>query len=320
MKDLDGQDICVLGGTGSIGTALIRRILEKSSPAKIRCVSNDEYSMWQTERRFGSGDGTPLRYILKDIRNPRAMKEVLRGVDILFMLACYKHVQYVEYSPQEAVDVNVNGNMNVIEEVLQNGRVQKVVNLSTDKVCYAHSTYGLSKHLIEKMVEWASFYRPVGQQITRFANTRFGNVIGSRGSVLEHWFDPKVDHIALRDPEHVRYFMRTDDAIDLVLKATKRMAGGETFIFKMPTVRIGDLAEVVSEMTEKPIKRIPALPGETKHQWLMMTDESVHRYEDDSGFVLHREFPPVEPKGYSTMDQKPLDEKGIKKLLKEWER
>lgn len=317
MSELSGQDICVLGGTGSIGTALIERLLE-IKPRRIRCVSNDEYSMWQTENRFGTGDEeNPMRYILKDIRNPTAMRELLRGVDVLFMLAAYKHVRYVEYSPQEAIEVNIVGNMNVIEEVLNNTRVKKVVNISTDKVCYAHSTYGLSKHIVEKVVEWASFYRPVGQQITKFANTRFGNVIGSRGSVLESWFNPAVKKIGLRDPEHRRFFMPTRSAVDLVLKCTDEMKGGETFIFKMPVVKMKDLALAASELTGKKIVNLPPVMGESKNQWLMMREESIHRMENDRGYVLHRHYPVMHPIEYSTEQQcASYDE--VKKMVEEW--
>jgi FlaA1/EpsC-like NDP-sugar epimerase len=313
-NELAGQDICVLGGTGSIGTALIDKLLQ-SGPKRIRCVSNDEYSMWQTEKRFGTG---PMRYVLKDIRNPTAMREVLRGVDILFMLAAYKHIQYVEYSPQEAIDVNIIGNRNVIDEVLLNGRIQKVVNISTDKVCYAQSTYGLSKAIVEKLVDWASFYRPVGEQITKFASTRFGNVIGSRGSVLEHWFDPETTHIGLRDPAHRRFLMPTGRAIDLVLKCTKEMRGGETFIFKMPVVEMGVLAQAASDLTGKKIIQYPPVEGEVNDHWLMTFEESLHRAEDTDGFVLHRKYPTCPPMDYSTKSQKAISYDETREMLMEW--
>jgi FlaA1/EpsC-like NDP-sugar epimerase len=304
----------VLGGTGTIGNALIDRLLV-SDPARIRCVSNDEYSMWLTERKFGTQG--PVRYILKDIRNSEAMRELLRGVDVLFMLAAYKHVKYVEYSPQEAISVNVMGNMNVVEEVLKNGRIQKVVNVSTDKVCYAHSTYGLSKHLVEKLVTWASFYRPVGEQFTKFASTRFGNVIASRGSVLEQWFDPRTKEIGLRDPSHRRFFMPTSKAIDLVLRCTREMGGGETYIFKMPVVEMGTLAEACSELTGKPVVDMPPLEGEVRDHWLMTYEESVHRLEDEDGFVLHRDFPANTPIDYSTRSQEPISYRDTVTMLEE---
>ncbi len=318
MKEIAGQDICVLGGTGSIGTALIARLLELE-PKRIRCVSNDEYSMWRAEKMFGPpSSGSPMRYVLKDIRDRHSMREVLRGVDILFMLAAYKHVQYVEYSPREGIMVNVIGNLTVIEEVLANDRVQKVINVSTDKVCYADTTYGITKRLAEKLVEWASFYRPVGEQTTRFANTRFGNVIGSRGSVIERWFDPRVQTIELRDPSHVRFFMSTSEAIDLLLRCLVRMMGGETFVFKMPCVRMGDMALVASELTGKPVKRIPPIPQEPTNQWLMTAEESIHRIEDDKGFVLHRNYPALPPMEYSTASLKPLERDEIREMLEEW--
>jgi len=666
LSEFEGQDICVLGGTGTIGTALIERLL-KENPRRIRCVSNDEYSMWQAERRFGrAGDGNPIRYILKDLRNRHAMREVLRGVDLLYLLAAYKHVQYVEYSPQEAIEVNVVGNMNLIEEVLANARIQRVVNIScldnetriwtkdglkqwdevvagaitltlnqngeieedavedvvsqaysgdmiqiktrsldmmltpnhkvllqfphnssplieesasqsmkracawipkgkwtgideawfslpipslkhfrgrtytvrncpaqvktadllyllgifigdgfisesdaifldipekdkarmkvlttldnmgisykcytgragqhiyfssralaevfsscgrgaknktipdwalrysprllhslfnglidsdghrgsmtvlssisprlmekcaelatkmglhftisiqknksisriegrvihsrnaflglfskpksrrgfirdhckkvhydgiiwcvrmkhnhnflaerngkffftgnTDKVCHAYSTYGLSKALVEKMIEWASFYRPREQRITSFANVRFGNVIGSRGSVLENWFSEDCKAITLRDATHRRFFMQTKDAIDLVLKCTAKMEGGETFIFKMPVVRMGDLAEAVSRMTGKEIVGVPHVEGEVQDQWLMTETESAHRMETKEGFILHRSYPSVAPTEYSTRSQTPLEQYDIMQLLEEWKK
>jgi len=300
MSEFSGQDVCILGGTGTIGTALIERLLQ-DNPARIRCVSNDEYSLWKTEKKFGAmSHENPLRYVLKDIRNREAMRELLRGVDVLYMLACYKHVQYVEYSPQEAIEVNINGNKTVIEEVLQNARVQKVVNASTDKVCYANNTYGLSKHIVEKLIEWAQFYRPVSEQITKFSNVRFGNVLMSRGSVLEHWFNPETKEIQLRDPFHRRFIMPTREAIDLLLKCTTQMKGGETFIYKMPVVQMGDLAEVVSELTKKPVVRVPVMLGEQEHQWLMTKDESIRRIEDDDSFTIHRNNPFVSPSEYST--------------------
>jgi len=318
LNDFEGQDICVLGGTGTIGNALIERLLPEK-PSRIRCVSNDEYSMWQTEQKFGKpGDGSPVRYVLKDIRNRHAIREVLRGVDILYMVAAYKHVQYVEYSPLEAIDVNVVGNANVIDEALANTRIQKVVNISTDKVCYPHSTYGLSKALIEKVVEWASFYRSTSDRITAFANTRFGNVIGSRGSVLEKWFDPDTKEIELRNAMHRRFFMQTNRAIDLVLKCTLEMKGGETFIFKMPVARMGDVAEAVSRLTGKDIVVAPEMQGETDDQWLLTLDESAHRKEDDFGFILHKDYPAVEQREYSTRSEIPLTQYQIMQMLKEW--
>lgn len=316
-SDFTNQDICILGGTGTIGTALIERLLEYN-PKRIRCVSNDEYSMWRTEKRFGpAGDGNPIRYVLKDIRNRHAMREVLHGVDILYLLAAYKHVQYVEYSPQEAISVNITGSETVIEEALFNARIHKVINCSTDKVCYASSTYGLSKHIVEKLMEWAQFYRPSTEQVTKFANTRFGNVLFSRGSVLEHWFSPETKFIELRDPEHRRFFMPTRSAIDLILHCTYHMKGGETFISKMPVFKMDTLAEACSDITGKPVMIVPAMIGEQKHQYLMTKDESVHMIEDKYGFVLHRNHPAVNPREYSTESQEPLGKEDANTMIRE---
>jgi len=272
-----GKKILVTGGTGSIGEAIIKQLL-KFKPSTIRILSNDENSIFELRRTLGGNP--PLTYIVGDVRDQDRLKLAIRDIDIVFHAAAMKHIDICEQNPFDAVKTNVIGTSNVIQaSLLEN--VSKFVFISTDKATNPSSTLGASKLLAERLTQDAGYYRGLGK--TQFSIVRFGNVIGSRGSVFQIFLDQirKGKSLTVTDPRMTRFIMSISEAASLILKVNQIAKDGEIFILKMPSVRIVDLAKSMIGVYKSryPGTKIPAIKiskvreRERLHEFLITQNE-----------------------------------------------
>ncbi|RKY23888.1 MAG: hypothetical protein DRP79_08555 [Planctomycetota bacterium] len=289
------RTILVTGGSGSFGKVIVRRLLERS-PRVVRVYSRDESKHFDMRHEFGKR--ADVRFLVGDIRDRGRLLRAMEDVEIVYHAAGLKHVVSCEYNPFEAVKTNIIGTQNVIDAAMH-VRAQKVIFTSTDKAVNPCNTMGTSKLMAEKLMTAANQYR--GSRRTIFATVRFGNVLGSRGSVVPHFMRQLREHrkITVTDPDMTRYVMSEAHAVDLVLKATELARGGEIFILKMPAIRVGDLAEVMVEdyaaanglpVESIEVQTIGAQPGEKPFEGLMTSQERFRALELPGMFVVK---PPV---------------------------
>lgn len=327
--------ILVTGGTGSIGSEIVR-ILLNYNPGVIRIFSNDEHATFQMRQELG--DRADVRFLMGDIRDKERLKMALDEIDIVYHAAALKHVPLCEYNPAEAVKTNVLGTQNVIEASLEMG-VEKVISISTDKAVNPINTMGATKLLSEKLIVDANFFK--GAKKTIFSSVRFGNVAFSRGSVI-----PLLEEqikiggpVTITDPNMTRFMMSLSDTINLIFKATILAKGGEIFILKMPVVRIGDLVDImIDEFADnyghkrEDIQRVitGVRPGEKMFEELMTEVEARTALETDGMFIVRPqvEIPSLKDrkvdyqnataaqlKGYPSKDIKPISKEEIRRLL-----
>lgn len=280
------KTILITGATGSIGKALVKKLLN-FRPASIRLLDLDESGLFDLQQELHKYEN--LRFFVGNIREKDRLKVAMENVDFVFHCAALKHVIFCEYNPLEAVRTNILGIQNIIETALE-CNVEKVIFTSSDKAANPNNTMGATKLLGERLFTSANFYG--GGKRTIFASVRFGNVIGSRGSVVP-LFKNQIKEgtcLTLTDPQMTRFMMSNDDAIDLVLKCGKLAKGGEIFILKMPAMAIKDVAESMieelAENKEMEIKLIGAKPGETLGEELMTEEEANQMIELEDMFVL----------------------------------
>src|SRR4051794_7693481 len=284
------KTILVTGGTGSFGTRFISHLLEEHSPRAIRVFSRDELKQWDLQRRFADDDR--LRYLIGDVRDADRLVRATRGVDVIVHAAALKHVPVCEYNPFEAVRTNVHGAENVVAAAIAND-VPLTINLSTDKAVNPVNLYGATKLAAEKIINQGNAY--AADSPARFASVRYGNVVGSRGSVVP-LFKRQAESgvITVTDERMTRFWITLDQAVQFVVDSALRMNGGETFIPRIPSMRVTDMAEALAPEAEK--KVIGIRPGEKLHELLVTEDESRHAYEVDNGFVIMPEYPSWELK------------------------
>ncbi len=328
---IQGHNILVTGGTGSIGAALVKKLLSYH-PAVIRIYSRDETK--QLELCLSLGNPANVRYLIGDIRDTERLGMALEDIDIIFHAAALKHLSACEFNPFEAIKTNVIGTQNLIEQSIKKG-VKLVIGISTDKVVNPSSILGITKLLAEKLLIAANFTR--GKHHTIFSCVRFGNVAGARGSVIPVFLDQLSRNKALTvtDRQMTRFIMSADEAVDLVLKATALASGGEIFIFTMPSVRVIDVAEAVAgryqEISGEPVaNEITGLrPGEKLHEDLMTADELTRTFCFENLFILangYGHLPPGVPldpsnlPALSSKDQEPLSQAEILQLVRSVDR
>lgn len=285
------KKILVTGGTGSIGREIVKQLLEFNAD-QIRVFSRDDTKQFELEHELRGPEN--VRFLLGDIRDFNRLKMAMEDVDFVLHTAALKHVSACEYNPFEVVKTNVDGTQNVIQVALENN-VERVINISTDKAINPTNTLGASKLLAEKLISAAQSFR--GFRRTVFASVRFGNVLGSRGSVTE-LFKQQVKNggpVTVTDPEMTRFVMSIPQAVNLVLKAAWIAQGRETFILKMPTTRIIDLAESVIETMGSAygfkreaieIREIGKRSGEKIHEELMTAEEGQRALETEDMFIV----------------------------------
>ena len=286
-----GKSILVTGGSGSIGSNIVRKVLQYK-PRVVRVLSNDENGLFNLEQELQSYSN--VRFLEGDVRDKERLRKAVEDIDFVFHTAALKHVPLCEYNPFEAVKTNVLGTQNVIETAMEE-EVEKFITISTDKAVNPINVMGATKLLNERLTISANYYK--GAKRTAFSCVRFGNVLDSRGSVVPLFEEQikKGNPVIITDPNMTRFVMSISKAVDLVLRSAEMARGGEIFIFKMPALRIGDLAEAMIEelaprygynpksiRTEISGKRA----GEKTYEELLTEDEALDASETEDMFII----------------------------------
>jgi UDP-N-acetylglucosamine 4,6-dehydratase len=280
MFSLKNKNVLITGGTGSFGKKCAEHLLQRYTPKRLIVFSRDELK--QHEMRVAGFDHPAMRYFIGDVRDLDRLRRAMVGVDVVIHAAALKQVPACEYNPIEAIQTNVNGGKNVIEAALDN-RVHRVLALSTDKAVSPTNLYGATKLVAEKLFVQANAYR--GGDPIRFSCVRYGNVVGSRGSVIPLFREQrKTGRITITDARMTRFWMTLDQAVELVLNSIETMYGGEVFIPKIPSMRVVDLAEVIAPDCEQ--IEIGIRPGEKLHETLLSEDEARHSVELSTRYVI----------------------------------
>lgn len=277
----NNKNILVTGGTGSFGKMFIKILLEKYQPNKVIVYSRDELKQFEMQQMY---NGRCMRYFIGDVRDGERLKYAMEGVDYVVHAAALKQVPAAEYNPMECIKTNVNGAQNVIDVALHAG-VKKVIALSTDKAANPINLYGATKLCSDKLFTAANNF--VGAKATRFAVVRYGNVVGSRGSVVPFFKRLMAEgarEIPVTDPRMTRFWLRLEDGIAFVFKSFERMKGGEIFIPKIPSMRITDLAQAIAPGV--PVKVIGIRPGEKLHEVMCPSDLYYETLEFADHFVI----------------------------------
>jgi FlaA1/EpsC-like NDP-sugar epimerase len=334
MNLFKNKKILITGGTGSIGQEILREIL-KREPTVVRIIDVDETKQFELQQEYE--DYEKVRFLLGDIRDKERLYRAVEDIDIVFHTAALKHVLACEYNPFEAVKTNIIGIQNLID-VAMDKEVERVIFTSSDKAVNPANVMGATKLLAERLITSANYYK--GTRKTVFSSVRFGNVLGSRGSVIP-LFRKQIASggpVTITDKEMTRFIMHMRDAISLLFKATELAQGGEIFIFKMGAIEIMDLAEVmVEELAPKygyspeeiKMEIIGTKPGEKLYEELITEDEARRALETEDMFILLPEmkefllidkssYPSVseaEVKAYTSKEEKHLSKTEIKEIL-----
>lgn len=289
------QVILVTGGTGSFGKKFIKILLEEKQPKKVIVFSRDELK--QHEMQVGGYNQENLRYFIGDIRDRERLVRALHGVDIVVHAAALKQVPACEYNPMEAIKTNIMGTANVVEAALDAG-VKKVLMVSTDKAVSPANLYGATKLAGEKLTIQSNAY--AGGSATRFSCVRYGNVVGSRGSIVPLFLNQRAGgRITVTDDRMTRFWLSLDQGVRFVITCIEQMEGGEVFVPKIPSTKVVDLAKAIAPNAE--INIIGIRPGEKLHEMLISEDEARHTIELDAMYVVQ----PAEATwfGYSWKDK-----------------
>lgn len=283
MSILKGASILVTGGTGSFGRHFTKTLLKEYGPKKLIIFSRDELK--QHNMKHDGFDAPCMRYFIGDVRDRNRLKRAMSGIDIVVHAAALKHVSACEYNPLEAVKTNIGGAENIVEAAVDAG-VNKVLALSTDKAVSPVNLYGATKLVSEKIFTQGNAY--AGKQDTRFSCVRYGNVVGSRGSVVPIFTQQReTGKITLTDERMTRFWITLDQGVRLVIDSIENMKGGEVFIPKIPSMKLTDLAEVIAPNCKQEITGIR--PGEKLHEVLLSEDEARHTIETKDGFIIQPE-------------------------------
>lgn len=281
---LNGKTVLITGGTGSFGNYFTDYVLAHYEPKKIIIYSRDEYKQFQMRNRLMEYDSV-MRYFIGDVRDQARLRRALEGVDYIIHAAAMKQVPACEYNPNEAIKTNIQGAVNVIEAALDSG-VKRVVALSTDKAVNPINLYGGTKLVSDKLFIAANAYS--GLKDTRFAIVRYGNVAGSRGSVIP-FFRSLVQagetELPITDFEMTRFWISLEQGVQLVIKALAEAKGGETFISKIPSFKITDMAKAL--LPNCTLKEVGIREGEKLHEVMITKEDSLHTYEYDQHFIIY---------------------------------
>ncbi|UCE32624.1 MAG: UDP-N-acetylglucosamine 4,6-dehydratase (inverting) [Burkholderiales bacterium] len=278
---LDDKSILITGGTGSFGAAFTRTILERYRPRRLIVFSRDELKQFEMQQQFSAPQ---MRWFIGDVRDPARLEQAMREVDVVIHAAALKQVGAAEYNPMECIKTNVHGAENVILAALQND-VEQVIALSTDKAANPISLYGASKLAADKLFVAAN--NMAGGRRSRFSVVRYGNVVGSRGSVVPYFrqlIASGADHLPITHEQMTRFWITLPQGVEVVLQSLRRMQGGEIFVPKIPSVRIVDLATAMAPGL--PRRTIGIRPGEKLHEIMCPADDSHLTLEFDDHFVI----------------------------------
>ncbi|MDO4285028.1 MAG: UDP-N-acetylglucosamine 4,6-dehydratase (inverting) [Eubacteriales bacterium] len=283
---LDQKTILVTGGTGSFGKCFSRYILEHYNPKKIIIYSRDEFKQFvMGNDPFFKQHESKMRYFIGDVRDRERLQRALDGVDYVIHAAALKQVPACEYNPAEAIKTNINGAQNVIDACLDRG-VKKVVALSTDKAVNPVNLYGGTKLVSDKLFIAANAY--AGDKDINFSIVRYGNVAGSRGSVIPFFhslIEKGVKELPITDYRMTRFWISLEQGVELVVKALEEAKGGETFISKIPSFYVKDLAEAM--LPGCTTKETGIRPGEKLHEIMVTTEDAATTYEYEKNFIVY---------------------------------
>jgi UDP-N-acetylglucosamine 4,6-dehydratase/5-epimerase len=279
------QVVLVTGGAGSFGKKFVEIMLREYRPKKLVIFSRDEIK--QHDMRASGFDHASLRYFIGDVRDPGRLERALAGVTVVVHAAALKQVPACEYNPFEAIQTNIMGGRNVIDAAINQG-VRRVLALSTDKAVNPINLYGATKLCAEKMFVQANAY--AGAKESRFSCARYGNVVGSRGSVIPVFQEQrKRGKITITDPRMTRFWITLDRGVKFVIRCLEQMHGGEIFVPKIPSMRMTDLAETIAPGCE--VETIGIRPGEKLHEVLVSEDEARNTVEVEGMYVIQPSHP-----------------------------
>ena len=328
--DLKGKSILVTGGTGSFGKQFIATVLERYEPSRLIVYSRDELKQYEMEQELPYSKYPAMRYFIGDVRDRDRLTMATRGVDIIIHAAALKHVPIAEYNPMECIRTNIDGAENVVRAAIDNN-VEKVIALSTDKAANPINLYGASKLASDKI--FVSANNISGANGPRFAVVRYGNVVGSRGSVIP-FFQRKmsegIDHLPITDERMTRFWITLQQGVNFVLSSLEMMHGGEVFVPKIPSMKITDLASAMAP--ELPQKHVGIRPGEKLHEVMVPIDDGRNTLDIEDRYVIQPSFafwaeneqvyPNAKPAGDEFMytsdaNDEWLNETGLKNLLEQ---
>lgn len=297
------KSILITGGTGSFGKKYTEIILSRYKPKKVIIYSRDELKQYEMAQSFTD---TCMRYFIGDVRDAQRLHEAMDGVDFVIHAAALKHVPAAEYNPMECIKTNIGGAENVIRAALNNN-IKKVIALSTDKAANPINLYGATKLASDKLFVAAN--NMVGNKQTRFSVVRYGNVTGSRGSVIPYFnklIEEGATELPITDERMTRFLITLEDGVNFVLKNFQRMHGGEIFVPKLPSIKIVNLAKAIAP--HLPHKIIGIRPGEKLHEIMCPADDSHLTLEFDDHFVIK---PTIQFTDINDFSINKLGEKGI---------
>ena len=282
---LDHKKILITGGTGSLGKALTKKLLETNAKI-IRIYSRNESKQVEMQDQFND---PRLRFLVGDVRDLERLTKAMEDIDVVFHAAALKHVPIVEYNPFEAIKTNVLGSQNVIDACLKEN-VEVAVCIGTDKAVSPLNTYGSTKHLMEKLFITASNYINPIRHKTKFLAVRYGNVLGSSNSVIPKFIEQiqSGKNLTITDPSMTRFTITMDQAVELILTAIKKGHGGEIFIPKLKSYKLDTLKDAILDILKKSVKteKIPVRQGEKFHESLINSEELRNTYEVDNIYVI----------------------------------
>jgi UDP-N-acetylglucosamine 4,6-dehydratase/5-epimerase len=285
MINWSQESILVTGGTGSFGKKFVEIMLRDYRPQRLVVFSRDELK--QHEMRASGFDHPTLRYFIGDVRDAERLKRALTGISVVVHAAALKQVPACEYNPFEAIQTNIMGGRNVIDAAIDQG-VRRILALSTDKAVNPINLYGATKLCAEKVFVQANAY--AGARNTRFSCARYGNVVGSRGSVIPVFLEQRRrGKITITDPRMTRFWLTLEQGVKFVVQCLEQMHGGEIFVPKIPSMRLLDLAETVAPGCA--VEYIGIRPGEKLHEVLVSEDESRQTLETDDMYVIQPSHP-----------------------------
>lgn len=283
---LDNKNILITGGTGSFGKKCTRIILERYSPKRLIIFSRDELKQFEMAQVYSTERYPCMRYFIGDVRDKERLKRAFRGVDYVIHAAALKQVPAAEYNPFEAVNTNIMGAQNIINTAIDQG-VRRVIALSTDKAANPVNLYGATKLCSDKLFLAGNSY--VGDEETRFAVVRYGNVIGSRGSVIPFFMKKRQSGVLpITDSRMTRFWITLDQGVNFVLKCMERMVGGELFVPKLPSMNIMDLATAIAPECRTEITGIR--PGEKLHEVMVPRDDARNTVEFPDYYLIKPQY------------------------------
>ena len=287
-RKLDGKSILVTGGTGSFGKRFVKSVLERYNPRRLIIYSRDELKQFEMQQTFDPKDHPCLRYFLGDVRDRDRLDMALRGVDVVIHSAALKQVPAAEYNPTECIKTNVLGAENLVMACIT-AKVEKLIALSTDKAANPINLYGASKLASDKI--FVAGNQLSGEGGTVFSCVRYGNVVGSRGSVIPFFqklIDEGATKLPITDPRMTRFWITLQQGVDFVLSSYDLMKGGEIFVPKIPSMKITDLAEAMAPGIE--LETVGIRPGEKLHEIMVTEDDSRYTVQTEDRYIIEPYF------------------------------